>query len=96
MTMSQRMAIEVRKELLSQEVAKWATKGYIIEGSGETYAQLTIDPPMGCLGALFVLLTFGLARIIWRLFNQPHQVFITVDEHGNVAVHEKLPIYPMH
>ncbi len=77
-----------RKEILEQNIAPWARKGYWIQSQGQRMAQL-IKPhrPSACLMVLLILL-FWPAAIIYYMAARDKLVLIEVNDDLSVSTTE--------
>lgn len=81
------LSIELRKNILANEIQKYIKDGFRVQSQTDTTAQLVKPKRLSCLLAVILLLLMVLPfliYIIWFAAQKDEQVYIEVDENGKV------------
>jgi zinc-ribbon domain len=81
-------SLEARREILQAELRRYTRKGYRVVAQTDTTAQLVKPKTFSCLIAgvllVFTFGTFLVLYLIWYLARKDKQVYLEIDEGGQV------------
>lgn len=83
------LALEERRKILQDQIAKYSRKGYQIVSQTDTTAQMRKPKSFSFLWAFLWFLLFGVGILVYIFYYMAKKdtiVFIEVDEEGRITV----------